>query len=39
MLNAVIEILENGLGAPRKGRQFILEAMQGEKRIPEVVQS
>ena len=30
------QILENGLGAPRKGRQFILQAMRGEKSIPEV---
>lgn len=33
------EILEDDLGAPRKGGQFILQAMQGEKSIPEVAQT
>ena len=33
------QILEDGLGAPRKGRQFILQAMQGETSTSEVAQT
>lgn len=32
-------ILEDGVGAPRKGRHFILQATQGETSISEVAQT